>query len=170
MKLPVSWDDDFFHINLYSWRHWWRQQVTKKVQFWNCNISINISDTASIKISKYRKCSWLSSWYIQLPVLLPVNKFVATSKWRPFWKIWNIKHSFNFTSAMWISSQIMPKNIFHGDDVIDDVIGWPESCPLYSCLGEARSGSKLQGLCPVSTCEYRNRLSRLYMPKGDLNK
>ena len=96
MKLPVSWDYDFFHINLYSWRHWWRQQVTKKVQFWNCYISINISDTASIKISKYRKCSWLSCWYIQLPVLLPVNKFVATSKWRPFWKIWKHQTQLQF--------------------------------------------------------------------------
>ena len=42
------------------------------------------------------------------------------------------------------------KNIFQGDDVIGYVIGWPESCPLYLCLGEVVSG--------------RNRLSGLYMP------
>ena len=33
-------------------------------------------------------------------------------------KIWNIKQSFNLTSAMRISSQIMQKNHFRGDDVI----------------------------------------------------
>ena len=32
----------------------------------------------------------------------------ASSKWRPFWKFWNIKHSFNLTSHMKRSSQIMP--------------------------------------------------------------
>ena len=37
------------------------------------------------------------------------KKFVASSKWRPFWKILNIKHSFNFTSDMKRSSQIMHK-------------------------------------------------------------
>ena len=42
--------------------------------------------------------------------------------------------------------------------------------PLNSCLGEARSGSKWQGQCLVNTCEYRNGLSWLYMPKEDLNK
>ena len=35
------------------------------------------------------------------------------------------------------------KKKFHGDDVIDDVTGWPQSFPLYSCLGELGSGSKL---------------------------
>ena len=25
------------------------------------------------------------------------KKFAASSKWRPFWKFWNIKHSFNLT-------------------------------------------------------------------------
>ena len=75
-------------------------------------LSINISATASIKSSKYRKCSWLSCWYIQLPVLLPVKKFIATSKWRPFWKFWNIKHSFILTSDIKRSSQIMPQKVF----------------------------------------------------------
>ena len=44
-------------------------------------------------------------------------------------KIWNIKHSFNLTSDMKRSSQIMPKKYFHDDDVIDDVTGWPQSRP-----------------------------------------
>ena len=66
-------------------------------------------------------------------------------------------------------SQIMPKKFFfHGDDIIDDVTGWLQSFPLYSCLGEVGSGSKLQ--CLVNKCKYRNRLSRLYMPKDDLNE
>ena len=38
--------------------------------------------------------------------------FVASSKKRLFWKLWNIKHSFNLTSDMKRSSQIMPKKVF----------------------------------------------------------
>ena len=40
------------------------------------------------------------------------KKFVASTKWLPFWKFWNIKHSFNWTSNMKRSSQIMPKKVF----------------------------------------------------------
>ena len=40
------------------------------------------------------------------------KKSLSGSKWRPFWKFWNIKHSFNLTSDMKRSSQIMPKNVF----------------------------------------------------------
>ena len=40
---------------------------------------------------------------------------------------------------------------------------------LYPCLGKVRSGSKWQGQCLVNACEYRNGLSRLYMPTEDLN-
>ena len=89
------------------------------------------------------------------------KKFVASSKWRPFWKFWNIKHSFNLTSDMKRSSQIMSKRFFYGDDVT----GWPQSFSLYSCLGEVDSGSKLQGQCLVNECQYHNCLSRLYMQK-----
>ena len=59
----------------------------------------------------------------------------------------------------------MPKKFFYGDDVIDDVTGWPQNFSLYSCLGEVDSGSKLQGQCIVNKCQYINCLSRLYMPK-----
>ena len=62
------------------------------------------------------------------------------------------------------------KSFFHGDGIIDDVTGWPQSFPLYSCLGEVGSGSKLQGQCLVNKCKYHNYLSRLYMPKRDLNE
>ena len=41
-----------------------------------------------------------------------VKKFVASSKWRPFWKFSNIKRSFNLTPGMKRSSQIMPKKVF----------------------------------------------------------
>ena len=61
------------------------------------------------------------------------KKSLSGSKWRPFWKFWNIKHSFNLTSDMKRSSQIMPKKVFYGDDVIDDVKGSPQSFYLYSC-------------------------------------
>ena len=40
------------------------------------------------------------------------KKSLSGSKWPPFWKFWNIKHSFNLTSDMNRSSQIMPKNLF----------------------------------------------------------
>ena len=40
------------------------------------------------------------------------KKSLSGSKWRPFWKFWNIKHSFNLTSDMKRSSQIMPKKVF----------------------------------------------------------
>ena len=59
---------------------------------------------------------------------------------------------------------------FYGDDVIDDVTGWPQSFSLYSCLGEVGSGDKLQGQCFVNKCQYHNCLSRLYMPIDDLNE
>ena len=88
-----------------------------------------------------------------------------------FKKDLNIKHSFNLTSHMIRSSQIMPKKVFYnGDGVIDDVTGWPQSFSLYSCLEEVDLGSKLQGQCLVNKCQYHNCLSRLYMPKNDLNE
>ena len=40
------------------------------------------------------------------------KKSLSGSKWRPFWKFWNIKHSFNLTSDMNRSPQIMPKIFF----------------------------------------------------------
>ena len=40
------------------------------------------------------------------------KKGLLSSKWRPFWKFWNIKHSFNLASDMKRSSQIMPKKVF----------------------------------------------------------
>ena len=54
--------------------------------------------------------------------------------------------------------------------VIEEVIKWPESIPPYSGLGKIGSGHKLKGKCLINKSEYRNRLSRLYMPKEDLNK
>ena len=41
-----------------------------------------------------------------------LKKIFSTSKWRPFWTCPNIKHSFNLTSAMQRSSQIMQEKIF----------------------------------------------------------
>ena len=68
------------------------------------------------------------------------------------------------------SSQIMPKTFLFKDDVIDDVTGWPQSFPLYSCLGKVGSGSKLQGQCLLNKCQYHNCLSMWNMPKDDLNE
>ena len=66
--------------------------------------------------------------------------------------------------------KLCKKKFFYGDDVIDDVTGWPQNFSLYSFLGEVGSGSKLQGQCLVNKYQYRNCLSRLYMPKDDLNE
>ena len=60
------------------------------------------------------------------------------------------------------------KSFSYGDDVIDDVTGWPQSFSLYSCLGKVGTGSKFQGQCLVNKCQNHNCLSRLYMPKNDL--
>ena len=57
------------------------------------------------------------------------KKVCRELKMAAFLKIWNIKHSFNLTSGMKRSSQIMQKKYFHYDDVIDDVTGWPQSQP-----------------------------------------
>ena len=40
------------------------------------------------------------------------KKSLSRSKWRLFWKCWNIKHSFNLTADIESSSQIMPKKFF----------------------------------------------------------
>ena len=45
------------------------------------------------------------------PVSLQLKKFVAISKWQPFWEFWNIKYSFILTSDMKRSHQIM-HNLF----------------------------------------------------------
>ena len=58
---------------------------------------------------------------------------------------------------------------FHGDDVIDDVTGWPQSFPLYPCLGEVGSRRKLQGQCLVNKCKFCYCLSMLYIPKDNLS-
>ena len=90
------------------------------------------------------------------------KKSLSGSKWRPFWKFWNIKQlQFDLRYEKIVPNYV--NKVFYGDDVIDDVTGWPQSFSLYSCLGEVGSGSKLQGKC-------HNCLSRLYIPKDDLNE
>ena len=92
------------------------------------------------------------------------KKSLSGSKWRPFWKFWNIKHSFNLTSDMKRSSQIMPKKVFYGDDVK----GSPQSFSLYHVKVRLAPGANCKG--NVNKCQYHNCLSRLYMPKDDLNE
>ena len=70
------------------------------------------------------------------------GKEVCNNK-MPFEKCQNIKHSFNLTSDVRRYSHVMPKKILHDDDVINEVIGWPEICTLYSCSGEFGSVSKV---------------------------
>ena len=92
------------------------------------------------------------------------------SKWRPF-ENFEILNTASIWPQIWKDRpKLCQKKFVIGDDVIDDVTGWPQSFSLYSCLGEVGSGSKLQGQCLVNKCQYRNCLSRLYMPKDDLNE
>ena len=72
--------------------------------------------------------------YSTSSIIFGIKKIVASSKWRPFWKFWNIRHSFNLTSDMKRSSKIMQKLYFYDDDVIDGVTGWPQSRPsIFLC-------------------------------------
>ena len=78
-----------------------------------------------------------------------------------------------YTAAIWPQiwkdrPKLCQKSIFHVDDVIDDVTGWPQNPPPYSWLVEVGSGSKLQGQCLVNKCKYCNRLSRSFMSKDNL--
>ena len=69
--------------------------------------------------------------------MTPVKNFVASSKWRPFWKFLNIKNSFNLTSDMKISSQIMPKkSIFMMMTSSMTSQGGLKVGPLYSFIYE----------------------------------
>ena len=94
---------------------------------------------------------------------LSVKKFVASSKWWPFSKF-EILNTASIWPQIWKDSpKSCQRKFFYGDDVIDDVTGWPQSFSLSS--GEVGFGSKLQGQCLVNKCQYHNCLSRLYMPK-----
>ena len=51
------------------------------------------------------------------------------SKWQPFWKCWYIEHCFNLAWHDRSTGILQNKNIFHGDDVIDDVTVWSQIRP-----------------------------------------
>ena len=123
---------------------------------------INISARASIKGSKFRKCSWLSCWYIQLPVLHPLKKFVMTSKRRPFWKFCNIKTQLQFDLRYENTAPNYTKKVFFMlmMSSMTSQDGLKVSL-LYSSLGEVGSRSKLQGQCIINKCEYHNSLKKI---------
>ena len=112
-------------------------------------------------------------------MLMAIFLVYSTSGKKSLSRAQNDGHFENFeisnTASIWPQiwkdrPKLCQKKNFHDDYVIDDVTGWPQSFTLYSCLGEVGSGSKLQGQCLVNKCQYHNCLSRLYMPKDDLNK
>ena len=59
----------------------------------------------------------------------PTKKFSPALKFRHFELFLDIQCSFNLTSDIERSSQIMQEKYFHGDDVIDDVTGRPRNRP-----------------------------------------
>ena len=72
------------------------------------------------------------------------KKFVASSKWRPFWNFWNIKHSFNLTSNI---KKIVPnyakKGIFIMMTSSMTSQGGLKVGPLYSKSSKCRKRSWL---------------------------
>ena len=46
--------------------------------------------------------------------------------------------------------KVCQKKFFYGDDVIDDVTGWPQSFSLYSCLGVAGATVPLLRYTPLT--------------------
>ena len=74
-----------------------------------------------------------------------------------------ISNTASIWPQIWTDRPKLCQGSFYGDDVIDDITGWPQSFSLYSCLGEVDSGSLLQGQCLEIKCQYHNCLSRWYM-------
>ena len=111
--------------------------------------------------------------------LFDIFNFRYNFRWTSLSRAQNDGHFENFdilnTATIWPQiwkdrPKFCQKTFFHGDGIIDDNTGWPQSFPQYSCLREVVSGSKLQGQCLVNKCKFHNYLSRLYMPKHDLNE
>ena len=114
---------------------------------------------------------------ISLAIFLAHSTSGITSSKKVFWaqngghfENFEILNTASISTQIWKDCPKLCQKGFYGDDFINDVTGWPQSFSLYSCLGEVGSGSKLQGQCLVNRCQYRNCLSRLYMPKDDLNE
>ena len=108
-------------------------------------------------------------WYIKLPVQHPVKSLSRAQNGGHF-ENFEISNTASILPQIWKDRpKLCQKSFFHSNNVIDDVTGWPQSFPLYSCLGVVGSGKKLHGQCLVNKCKY-NCLSRLYMPKDYLNE
>ena len=71
--------------------------------------------------------------------ITPGKKSLSGSKWRPFWKFWNIKHSFNLTSDMKRSSQIMPKKFLKMSEMLMAIV------LVYSTSGITSGKKSLSG-------------------------
>ena len=111
--------------------------------------------------------------------LFDIFNFRYNFRWKSLSRAQNGSHFENSdilsTASIWPQiwkdrPKLCQKSFFFGDGIIDDVTGWPPIFPLYSCLGDVGSGSKLQGQCLVNKCKYHNYLSRLYMPKRDFSE
>ena len=109
-----------------------------------------------------------------MAIFLVYSTSVITSG-KNFYRDFEMLNTASILHQIWKGRpKLCQKSIFHDDDVIDDVTGWPQSFPLYSCLEVVGSGNKLQGQCLVNKCvnkcKYHSCFSRLYMPKDDLNE
>ena len=78
-------------------------------------------------------------------MLMVIFLVYSTFGKKKFCRAQNGGHFENFeilnTASIWPQiwkdrPKLCQKSFFYGDDVIDDVTGWPQSFSLYSCLGE----------------------------------
>ena len=116
-----------------------------QVHCWGCLVVQVMFHTlmTSLMTSQGHKVGQILNWYISInisgysvdqklkmsEILMAIFLVYSTSGITSVKKVSNIKRRFNLTSDMKISSQIMPKNHFHDDAVIDDVTGRPQSRP-----------------------------------------
>ena len=111
--------------------------------------------------------------------LSDIFNFRYSFRWKSLSRAQNGGHFENSdilnTASIWLQigkdrPKLCQKSFFRGDGIIDDVTGWPQSFPLYSCLGGVGFWSMLLGQCLVNKCKYHNYLSMLYLPKHDFNE
>ena len=191
-----KWNNNIFHDNKKrAKKSLWNLICISTMRLW-LHLYKYIFMTSLMTSPDHKRCQILKLIFLRQYLSYSVDQKLKMSEMLMaiFFGIFNFRYNFRWkslsraqngghfensdklnTASIWLQiwkdrPKLCTKFFFHGDEVIGDVTGWPQSFPLYSCLGEVCSGSKLQGQCLVNKCKYHNCLSRLYMPKDDLNE
>ena len=132
--------EDWYQTNNILQVHWWGCLV---VQVMFHALMTSLMTSQDFKVGQILKLiyprqylSYSVDQKLKMPEMLMAiflvystsgKKFVASSKWRPFWKF-EILNIASIWPQIW---KIVPNydKIFYGGDVIDDVTGWPQSQP-----------------------------------------